>query len=683
MATPIQQPSFNLHLDGVRHDFQVLAFTGKEAISQPFRFDLELVSEHATPDLDSLLQRPAFLQFSPDGTGIHGLIDRIAQGDTSRRLTHYQLTLRPHLARLAHRTNQRIFQHRPVPEIIALILKEHGLPTDDVQFHLGTPCPPRDYCVQYDESDLHFIQRLCEEEGLHYHFCHSPTGHRLVFGDDQTVFPKLAAVTYRQDGDSLDHEAVITRFNVRLETRPTHTARRDYHFQKPNRVLGGEAGSDTPLHLEDYDYPGRFTDRERGTQLARRALERHRHDYRLARGHSDQAGLRSGHFLPLVDHPQSTWNDFWLLTEVHHEGRQPQVLEESGNPDRQDKTLRQGYRNRFRAIPWDTFFRPPLHHPKPRIAGSQTAVVTGPPGQEIHCDAHGRVKVQFHWDREGQRNDQSSGWLRVASGWAGQRYGSVSLPRVGMEVLVTFLEGDPDQPLVTGCLHHAEHLPPYDLPEHRTRSVFKTLSSPGGAGYNELRLEDRKGQEQIFIHAQRDWDQTIGHDQKLHVGHERHEQVMANSYTRFKAEEHCTVDADRKVEVRMNDHLTVGQTQHVRLGNAQLVEAGREIHLKSGDKLVIDAGMELTLKVGGSFIRLDHSGVTFGGPQIRGSTTGCSSIGTPATPLLPGPVQPADTDRPGQWLTPSQILALTEKRVPRCEQCEKEMAQANSTDQEA
>ncbi|EPS0611347.1 type VI secretion system tip protein TssI/VgrG, partial [Pseudomonas aeruginosa] len=232
--------------------------------------------------------------------------------------------------------------------------------------------------------------------------------------------------------------------------------------------------------LEDYDYPGRFVDRERGKHLARRALERQRSDYRLAEGRSDQSLLLSGHFLPLAAHPQAGWNDLWLLTEVIHEGRQPQVLEESivsdasASPD----DFRQGYRNRFQATPWEAFFRPPPTPPKPRILGTQSAVVTGPKGEEIHCDRYGRVKVQFHWDREGQADDSSSCWLRVASGWAGRNYGAIAIPRVGMEVLVTFLEGDPDQPLVTGCLFHREHPVPYELPAHKTRSVF--LKSLGG-----------------------------------------------------------------------------------------------------------------------------------------------------------------------------------------------------------
>jgi type VI secretion system secreted protein VgrG len=264
--------------------------------------------------------------------------------------------------------------------------------------------------------------------------------------------------------------------------------------------------------------------------------------------------------------------------------------------------------------------------------------------------------VQFHWDRHGQADDKTSCWLRVSSSWAGDRYGGIAIPRVGMEVLVTFLEGDPDQPLVTGCLYHKEHAVPYELPANKTRSVFKTLSSPGGGGYNELRIEDRKGQEQIFIHAQRDWDEHIEHDQKIRVGNERHDTVGANGYTELQAEEHVTVAEDRKVEAKREDHLAIGGEQHVHLGQVQLTKAGRDIHLKAGQKMVIEAGIELTLAAGGSFIKLDPSGITVSGPVAKLNAGGAPGISTDITvklPLLPaiadqgiaeGPLSTAQTD---------------------------------------
>ncbi|WP_394561407.1 type VI secretion system tip protein VgrG [Aquipseudomonas alcaligenes] len=656
MFAPANQTHFRLSLPGGEHDLQVLEFTGHEALSQPFVFEVTLVSQRPDLDLEALLGQPAFLALSADGTGIHAQVHAAAQGDSGQRLTRYHLTLRPQLAWLSHRINQRIFQHLTVPQIVAQVLSDHGILEGSGQrFQLGAIYPPRDYCVQYDETDLHFIQRLCEEEGIHYHFQHTSEGHVLVFGDDQTGFAKLPSTAYQQDSGLVADDPVIKRFALRLATRTSRVTRRDYDFEKPRLLLEAAHKGEAKPDLEDYDYPGRFTERTRGKHLSQRALERHRSDHQLAEGESDQPLLRTGHFLNLSEHPRSDWNQLWLLNEVHHEGKQPQVLEESitsflGGRKEQgdaDDGFNQGYRNRFSATPWDTPWRPPLDHPKPRILGSQSAVVTGPKGEEIHCDQYGRVKVQFHWDREGQADDSTSCWLRVSSSWAGDRYGGIAIPRIGMEVLVTFLEGDPDQPLVTGCLYHKEHVVPYDLPANKTRTVFKTLSSPGGGGYNELRIEDRKGQEQIYIHAQKDWGENVENNQKIRIGHERHDTVEANSYTELKAEEHRTTHQDRKTEVRANDHLTVATTQHVKLGTGQFVEAGNEIHLSSGLKVVLEAGSELTFKAAGSFIKLDASGVTLVGPQIKINSGGGPGSGTGATPTLPGGVNPADSGKAG------------------------------------
>jgi len=559
------------------------------------------------------------------------------------------VTLRPQLAYLAHRSNQRIFQHLTVQQIIGQVLEEHGIQANAYQFQLGSLYPEREYCVQYDESDLHFVQRLCEEEGIHYHFQHSDQGHVLVFGDDQTPFPKLAPTAYQQDSGLVADQPVIKRFGVRVETRSSRVTRRDYDFEKPKLLMEAEAKSEFAPDLEDYDYPGRFVERERGKHLSQRALERHRHDFELAQGDSDQALLVSGHFLAFTDHPRQSWNDLWLLTEIHHEGKQPQVLEESVTEHSEtDSDFIQGYRNRFTATPWTVPFRPPLNHPKPRILGSQSAVVTGPAGEEIHCDEYGRIKVQFFWDRHGQADDKTSCWLRVSSSWAGDRYGAIAIPRVGMEVLISFLEGDPDQPLVTGCLHHAAHEVPYDLPANKTRSVFKTLSSPGGGGYNEVRIEDKKGEEQIYVHAERNCDENIEHDQKIRVGHERHDTVEANSYSEFQAEEHRTTHADRKSEIKANDHLTVGNSQHIKVGTGQFIHAGSEIHLSSGQKVVLEAGSELTLKAAGSFVKLDGGGLTLVGPTIKFNSGGGPGSGAGAAPVLPIIPKPADTAPTGE-----------------------------------
>jgi len=667
------QAHITLTIAAVENDLQVLSFEGRETLNKPYRFDIELISQNASLDLDALINQTAYLAFGPSGKGVHGVVYAITQGDSGKRLTRYRISLRPQLAYLAHRYNQRIFQHLTVPQIISQVLEDHGIQSDAYQFQLGYIYPERDYCVQYDESDLHFIQRLCEEEGISFHFQHSEDSHRLVFGDDASVFPKLDPLNYQQgSGLAADHE-VVRAFGVRLETRSTHATWRDYDFEQPKLQMEADYRSEFSPALEVYDYPGRFTDRTRGKHLAKRSLERLRSDYELAEGQSD-AYLISGHFLALAGHPRAQWNDLWLLDEVIHEGKQPQVLEESVTSNTQPGDgFQQGYRNRFTATPWDIPYRPALEHRKPKVLGSQTAVVTGPAGEEIHCDQYGRVKVQFHWDREGLGNDTTSCWLRVASNWAGDAYGGVAIPRVGMEVLVTFLEGDPDQPLITGCLYHAEHVVPYDLPANKTRSVFKTLSSPGGGGYNEFRIEDRKGAEQIYIHAQRDWDENIENNQKIRVGNERHDTVEANTHTELRAEEHRTTDLDRKVEVRANDHLTVAVTQHNRIGTGQFIEAGNEIHYNAGSKVVIDAGMELTAAGGGSFLKLDPSGVTLSGATIKMNSGGGPGAGAGAKPILPGQVLPADADKAGNLLIQAQKQALqraASQAQPFCAICQ-------------
>ncbi|MGC8099095.1 type VI secretion system tip protein TssI/VgrG, partial [Metapseudomonas otitidis] len=470
--------------------------------------------------------------------------------------------------------------------------------------------------------------------------------------------------------------------------------RRDYFFEKPRLLMEAAHTPQDDLpqpDLEDYDYPGRFTDRDRGRRLARQAQERHRRDYRLADGDSDEPRLVSGHLLNLSDHPKPEWNDLWLITALHHEGKQPQVLEEfasidgvvksakgalrnlasnaaskalgvslpsTSEPATPDSDFKQGYRNRFQAIPWDVPARPDLKHPKPRILGSQTAVVTGPQGEEIHCDRHGRIKVQFHWDREGQADEHTSCWLRVASTWAGNAYGAIAIPRIGMEVLVTFLEGDPDQPLVTGCLYHCVHQPPYELPANKTRTLLKTDSSPGGGGYNELRIEDRKGQEQIYVHAQRDWDENIEHDQKIRVGHQRHDRVEGSVYSEFLGEQHHTLHKDRKTELKLDDHLTIGNEQHIQLGSGQFIEAGQEIHLSSGLKVVMDAGSEVTFQAGGSFVKLDASGVTLSGPNIKINSGGGPGSGSGVAQLPPAIPAIADLARSGKPLIRPQPQPL-------------------------
>lgn len=663
MFAPANQPRFTLTLEGAQHDLKVLEFTGKEAISQPFRFELELVSERPDLDLESLLHCQAFLSFDADGSGVHGQIYQVGQGDSGKRLTRYHLSLVPRLTYLGHRINQRIFQHLSVPQIVERILKDHAILRDAFEFQLGSDYPPRDYCVQYAESDLAFIQRLCAEVGIHYHFQHSPEGHRLVFGDDQTVFPRLAEPTLYLPGSGMAGGApAIKRFNVRVETRTSVVTRRDYNFIKPRLQLESRIDGEKRPVLEDYHFPGQFNDRETGKHLAQRALERHVADYRQAEGISDESSLVCGHFLQLTEHPRQDWNDLWLLTAVEHHGRQPQVLEESVTSDGEEF---QGYRNTFLATPWAVFFRPPLGPEKPRMLGYQPAVVTGPKDTEIHCDEFGRVKVQLAWDRDGELNEHSSCWLRVASGWAHDRYGSVLIPRVGMEVLVGFIDADADKPLVMGCLPNAATPVPLDLPADKTRSIFRSQSSPGGGGYNELRIEDRKGAEEIYLRAQRNWTQHVLNDQQVQVDNQRSIVVTGTARHELKADEQRITHGQRQTEVRQDDHLTVTGDRHIRV-SSQALSASGQFHVSAGQQVVIDGGASATIQAGGQWINIGPGGIFSSVPIMVGGAPMVAMSAAPVVPGLPEKLAAA----PAAILTPAQIMSL-KSDAPFCEECER------------
>ncbi|RON86281.1 type VI secretion system tip protein VgrG [Pseudomonas fluorescens] len=663
MFAPANQPRFTLTLEGAQHDLKVLEFTGKEAISQPYRFELELVSERPDLDLESLLHCQAFLSLDAQGSGIHGQIYQVGQGDSGKRLTRYHISLVPRLTYLGQRINQRIFQHLTVPQIVARVLKDHSILRDAFEFRLGSEYPVREYCVQYAESDLAFIQRVCAEVGIHYHFQHSPQGHLLVFGDDQTVFPRLAASTLYLPGSGMSAEApAIKRFNVRVETRTSVVTRRDYNFEKPRLQLESRIDGEQRPVLEDYHFPGQFNDRETGKHLAQRALERHIADYRQAEGISDESALVCGHFLQLSEHPRQDWNDLWLLTGIEHRGRQPQVLEESVTSD---GDAFQGYRNTFLATPWDVFFRPALGPEKPRMLGYQPAVVTGPQDSEIHCDEHGRVKVQLAWDRDGELNEHSSCWLRVATGWAHDGYGSVLIPRVGMEVLVGFIDADADKPLVMGCLPNAATPVPLDLPADKTRSIFRSQSSPGGGGYNELRIEDKKGAEEIYLRAQRNWTQHVLHDQQVQVDNARSIVVTGMAKHELKADEQRITHGQRQAEVRQDDHLTVVGDRHIRVSN-QATSASAQFHVSAGQQVVIDGGASATIQAGGQWINIGPGGIFSSVPIVVGGAPMTAMSAAPSVPGLPDTLAAA----PAAMLTAAQIMSF-KGDAPFCEECER------------
>ncbi|MGY3176574.1 type VI secretion system secreted protein VgrG [Pseudomonas sp. TE12234] len=644
----------------IRHDFKVLAFNGTEAISTLYSIRIELVSEHPDFDLESLLGQPAFLQFGLDGEGIHGHIEDVRMGETGKRLTHYHLTLVPALHYLQFSHDQRIFQRLNVPQIITQVLKGHGIQADAFTFHVSTSAP-REYCTQYAEDNFTFLQRLCAEDGIAWHHQHSADGHRLVFTDDQVFLPKLGATPYQQDSGMVAEHPVVSRFSVRTRTRTSTVTRRDYDLKRPSLLLESRFSAEFGPALEDYRYPLWLGNEKRGDHLARQALERHRSDHELGQGESNQPHLRCGHLFNLIDHPRKKCNDLWQLLSVTHDGRQPQVLEEAASSDvKAADGFTQGYRNTFCVIPARVVFRPPLPPRRPPLV-SQTARVTGPAHEEIYCDEFGRVKCQFPWDRAEFNSERSSCWIRVSSSWAGQNFGSVTLPRIGMEVVVTFLEGDPDQPLITGCVANKVMSAPYPLPGHKTKSVLRSHSSPHTGGYNELMIEDRAGQEKIYLRAERDVEQLILNDSHSQIRRNRVEQVDANSTSLIKADERHTTNGTRSTVIGTHDLLNIGGNSSTTADGTLVIQAGPQARV-SASQVVIDADASLTLSAGGHHIVIHSGGIFSSVPIVEG--------GVPVAGLPPLSAASTTASAPQVPLLPhAQRLALM-ARKPICAVCE-------------
>ncbi|RCV91811.1 type VI secretion system tip protein VgrG [Billgrantia montanilacus] len=650
-ATGLQ---FTLTLPGA-NDVTVVDFTLTEALSRPFHLAVNLVSRDPELDPADHLDRDATLTIWQDGEvlrRVHGIVTTFGRGDRGHRRTFYSLTLQPALWRLSLRHNSRIFQNVSPLTIINTLCDERGI--TDVAFAATREPAEREYCVQYRETDLAFIQRLAAEEGLFYFHEFFETGedspggvHRLVFADAPQVLASLGSRTYHGRAGGTPPLRHVRKLKQVSRVRPASATLKDYSFKRPaysqlHQAQLHEQVADG-LEAEHYDYPGRYKADASGEAFTRIRLEHLRHDALTAEAESDLPELAPGNRFTLTDHDAERLNRDWQVVSVVHHGRQPQALQEDAvgvtASDRQgiggnDSTR---YHNELLLTPADTAWRPEPD-PKPRVDGPQVAFVVGPEGEEIHCDEHGRVKVQFPWDRYAAPDETASAWLRVSQGWAGGGYGSIAIPRIGHEVIVSFLEGDPDQPLITGRTYHAVNTPPYALPEHKTRTVLRTQSHKGD-GFNELRFEDEAEREQIWLHAQKDLELLTNHDRTEEIGNDSFLTVNHNRISEIHHDDHLTVRGQRHVQVHGDDHLIVGANRHEKIGRARLMEAGQEIHYKAGSKAVIESGAEITLKAGGSFIKLDPSGITIVGAQVKinsGGSPGSGREQAATAALLPG-----------------------------------------------
>ncbi|HSS76421.1 MAG TPA: type VI secretion system tip protein TssI/VgrG [Thermoanaerobaculia bacterium] len=553
------------------------AFQGEERISGLFRFSLQMESETRDLDFSKVVGKSATVTVElADGTQrfINGIVGRFVQAGGADRFAAYHAELVPALWLLTLAADCKIFQNKTAPEIVKSILSDMGI--TDVKDSLTKTYASREYCVQYNETAFAFISRLLEDEGIFYFFEHADGTHTLVLADDSgaaTACPGGATVQLGSS-ENWEQQNVLTRCEIEQKVISGKFALDDFSFETPSTDLIASVDSTVATDgakRRVFEYPGGYLKKDAGDARAKLRIEAEETPAKAMRGDGFCRAFVPGYKFTLKDHYRSDANADYVLTEVSHSA-----------------TL-ESYSNSFAAIPLAVPFRPERTTPRPVIPGTQTALVVGKSGEEIYTDKYGRIKVQFHWDQVGTKDENSSCWVRVAQGWAGKAWGQIFIPRVGQEVVVSFLEGDPDRPLVTGGVYNAEQTVPYELPAQATRSTVKSNTSKGGAGSNELRFEDKKGEEEVYLHAQKDHNVAVENDETVTIKNNR-------TVTIQEKDESLTVaKGNRTVKVATGD-----ETHQVK-GKRALTATGDETH-DNGAKFTHTTGGNYSLKVTGDLV---------------------------------------------------------------------------------
>ncbi|EKO3945445.1 type VI secretion system tip protein VgrG [Vibrio fluvialis] len=678
---------YQFHVEGLEDDTLVVrGFDGQETLSSEringqlchgFRYELELASRLANLTPEMVVDKVAELTLYRDDMlvqRVNGIVRRFTQGDTGHHHTFYSLTLVPALERLSLRHNSRIFQLNTVPEILSILLQEMGI--NDYAFALTRDCAQREFCVQYRETDLDFLHRLAAEEGLVYSFIHEEGKHTLIFSDASESLPKLGEpIPYNTLAGGMIESPYISALSVHTQSEVSQTALQDYSFKKPAYSFAQQAvGTEMEYQQPDYEHfdaPGRYKDDVSGKAFSQIRLDYLRRNARTATGKSNQPLLRPGVKFDLKEHLDDTLNRDWLVVSVTSQGTQPQALEEAGGHGATT------YANQFTLIPAHRTWRA-TPQAKPQVDGPMIATVVGPEGEEIFCDEHGRVKLHFPWDRYSNGDEHSSCWVRVSQGWAGSQYGMIAIPRIGHEVIVSFLNGDPDQPIVTGRTYHATNTAPYALPDNKTKTVLRTETHQG-QGYNELSFEDQAGSEQVYLHAQKDFDGLIENDHTSVIKHDKHLTVENDRFTQIKNNQHLIVGGESRESVTGNRTLMVEGSLHVKTGSVWVNESGTEVHIKAGQKVVIEAGSEITVKAGGSFVKVDPAGVHLSGAGVNlnsGGSPGSGSGFSGQAATLPGNLDDAPPLDAPKTVSYQALLQAEEANVPAVKPCP--LAEGNS-----
>ena len=567
---------------------------GEERISSLFQFDLELVSSDPALDFSSLVGQAVTVKMAlPSGESqyTNGIVSRFRQSGAAEDFTTYQIELRPWFWLLTMNSDNRIFQNKSSPDIIEQVFKDLGF--SDYKNSLKATYAAREYCVQYMETSFSFVSRLMEEEGIFYFFDHADGKHTLVLADDADAYEACTALTTAQimKSDFSWQRDVIRECSLEQNVVPGQYQTDDYNFETPSTdLLAKASGADPSRSI--YEYPGLYAKQAEGEAITNRVLSRLELPSKTLLGRSTCRTFRSGSKFTLAGHPRPDANVAYVLTSVTH------------NPATQNTE----YSNSFEAILATTTFRPQRTAQKTRIPGTQTATVVGKAGEEIWTDKYGRVKVKFQWDQSAARDETSSCWIRVAQGWAGKQWGSIFVPRIGQEVVVSFLEGDPDRPLITGAVYNAEQTVPYTLPDEQTKSTIKSSSSKGGSGFNEIRFEDKAGSEEVFLQAQKDMNvnvlnnltSTVTKNDSHTVSGTRAVSVTGNETHTNSADHTWTISGNLSIKVTGNITIesqgSVGVKASMNLQN----EAGMSLTNKAGTNMTNDAGVSLTNKAAAS-----------------------------------------------------------------------------------
>lgn len=583
---------------------RIIRFEGSEGCSEMFRFSLDLTSSDQKIEFDQVVGQSALLTVrGTQGTRhVHGLVSLFEQTGKEGKWALYRAEVVPAIWKLGLRANCRIFQEKTIPDIIKQVLLDASLTANQFRFSLNMGrYKARTYCVQYGETDLSFISRLMEQYGIWYYFEHSEQSHVLVMGDDPSAYATpsgASSIVYHAPASAgVSGAEHISDFRYHRQMRCGAVKLRDFDFEKPRLNITGDAQAKADSKLEAYDYLGECRDGSERTQLAKMRLEESQAIRQVGWGRSDCCRLIPGYRFTLEQCHRSDLNREYLAVKVTHKGNQSQVLgaETAGNVANEPP-----YENDFECIPSDVPFRPACLTPRPKIEGPQTAVVVGPAGEEIYTDKHGRVKVQFHWDREGARDEKSSCWVRVAQVWAGTSWGAMFIPRIGQEVLVEFLEGDPDQPIITGRVYNGDNMPPYPLPSEKTKSTIKSNSSTGGGGSNEIRFEDGKGSEEIYLHGQKDWTIAIENDKNQTVGHDETLAVTNNRTKTVGVDQSETVGANKTIKVGANHTEAIGGAESITVGKASAHTIALARALTIGGAYQVSVGAAMNETVGGA-----------------------------------------------------------------------------------